>query len=70
MIICIECKKEMRCDKNGVGANFGNGYVYPGDRYKCPDCGRMILRTNYGPIHDPDLKFQDEYLNIPKKEID
>ncbi|MFA5395315.1 MAG: hypothetical protein WC346_04775 [Methanogenium sp.] len=23
MYICVECRKEMLCDKNGVGANFG-----------------------------------------------
>jgi DNA-directed RNA polymerase subunit RPC12/RpoP len=46
MYICVGCKKEMVCDKNSVGADFGNGHVYPSDRFRCPQCGTMILATN------------------------
>lgn len=64
MIICVGCQTEMRCDKNSVGANFGNGHVYPSDRFKCPTCGAMALITNRNSIYDPDLNTQDEYLNM------
>lgn len=66
MIVCVGCREEMRCDKNGVGANFGNGHVYPADRFKCPVCGAMALVTNHAPSFDPDYKFQDEYLDMAK----
>jgi len=64
MYICVECQKEMICDKNGVGANFGHGHVYPGDRFKCPECGKMILATNSNSIYDINLDSQEEYLNM------
>jgi DNA-directed RNA polymerase subunit RPC12/RpoP len=64
MIICVGCQTEMRCDKNGVGANFGNGHVYPADRFRCPRCGAMALITNRTSIYDPDLTKQVEYLNM------
>lgn len=64
MYICVECQKEMRCDKNSVGANFGHGHVYPADRFKCPKCGHRILATNREPSYDPNYKYQSEYLNM------
>lgn len=64
MIICNTCRKEMRCDKNGVGADFGNGHVYPSDRFVCDYCKATILVTNRQPSYDPDYKFQDEYLKM------
>ena len=64
MKVCVSCRCEMRCDKNSVGAEFGNGHVYPGDRFKCPRCGHEIINTNAVPIHDPDHKTQDEYLKM------
>jgi hypothetical protein len=54
----------MICDKNSVGANFGHGHVYPGDRFKCPSCGMMILNTNGKADLDPEYNHQDEYLNM------
>lgn len=67
MFICVKCRKEMRCDKNGVGADFGNGHVYPSDRYKCPSCGQEILYAT-NPIYDKDHTSQDEYLDCKKKD--
>ena len=64
MIICVGCRIEMGCDKNGVGANFGNGHVYTADRYKCSKCGAMVLKTNSCASFDPEYKFQSEYLNM------
>lgn len=64
MYICVPCRKEMVCDKNGVGADFGNGHVYAGDRFRCSICGHTILATNRSSIQDPDYKTQDEYLDM------
>lgn len=64
MLICVECKTEMHCDKNGVGADFSHGHIYPADRFKCPVCHKMILKTNESAIHDPDHNTQDEYLEM------
>ena len=68
MHICVKCRKEMHCDKNGVGADFGNGHVYPADRYKCLKCGNTILATNKASTHDPNYAMQDEYLKIEEGE--
>ena len=62
MFVCVKCRADMRCDKNGVGIDYGHGHVYAGDRWKCPKCGHMIINCNDNPIHDPEYKTQDEYL--------
>ena len=67
MYVCVECRYEMRCDKNGVGARYGTAHVYAGDRYICPVCGKMILVTNGRPSHDPDGTQQDEYIEMREK---
>jgi len=64
MYICVQCRKEMRCEKNGVGADFGNGHVYASDRFICDTCGHMILATNQNAVYDPDHKSQEEYLSM------
>ena len=67
MYICCECKEEMKCTKNGVGASFGNFHVYPGDRYECPICGYEILATNTTPVFDPEYCNFKEYLKMSKE---
>jgi len=64
MLVCCKCRREMLCDKNLVGADFGHGHVYPADRFKCPDCGWCVLKTNPAPIHDPNHTSQEEYLTM------
>lgn len=64
MIICCNCRKEMRCDKNGVAADFGFGHCYAADRYKCPSCGVLVLDTVEKPHFDPNYKYHDEYLQM------
>ena len=53
MIICKNCKKEMQCSKTGLGARWGNDHVYPGDAFKCSECGTEIISTNSQPVVDP-----------------
>ena len=67
MIVCVGCRKEMLCDKNSVGADFGRGHVYPSDRFRCPVCGTMVLATNRLPSFDPDYNFQEEYLDMDRE---
>ena len=67
MYVCVECCTEMKCDKNEVAARYGESHVYPGDRFKCPKCGRMILATNRTPVHDPDGSVSVEYLQMKSK---
>lgn len=64
MYICLTCKREMRCTKNSVGADYGYGHVYAGDRFTCPECGVSILATNSNANHDPQLNQQDEYVTM------
>jgi len=56
MLVCVDCRKEMKCEKNGVGARFGESHVYPGDLYVCPECGKKIVLTNKESVHDPEKK--------------
>jgi hypothetical protein len=64
LVICGECAATMPCDKNSVGWDYGNGHVYPSDRFKCLHCGHTTLVTNDKPSYDPDYKFQEEYLTV------
>lgn len=64
MIVCVKCKREMRCEKTGVGVHFGRGHVYAGDRFECPDCGANIVQTNPEPHFDPEQKFHNEYVEM------
>lgn len=65
MIVCVNCKQEMQCTKNGVGIDFGNGHIYAGDKYSCSQCNATIIRTNAASHHDPEYTFHDEYLRMP-----
>lgn len=66
MLVCVQCRVEMYCDKNSVGADFGNGHVYASDRFKCPGCGMMLLNSNETPYFDPEYKLMDAYLAMRK----
>ena len=46
MYICVKCKKEMRCKKNGIIVRYGESHCYASDKYKCPSCGNEILACN------------------------
>ena len=51
MKICIDCKQEMRCKKNGVSAVFSGDHCYMGDVYECPTCKKTVLVTSETPFH-------------------
>jgi len=69
MYICVECKQEMTCDKNGIGADFGHGHIYAGDRFKCMQCGKEILATNAVAYQDPEYKIKSEYLVMTQPQL-
>ena len=62
MKICVKCRKEMKCSKNGVAAVWNKSHVYPGDEFECPTCGNKILVCNEKPYHNPNL--QGEFLDM------
>ncbi len=40
--VCIPCRVETRCIKNGASLVFGENWVYDSDLYRCPECGHQI----------------------------
>lgn len=67
MIICVECKKEMKCETNGIQVKYSHGHTYMGDKYNCPECGRQIVNCNTNPTHSDESK-PDDILMTPLKE--
>lgn len=64
MIVCVDCRIEMFCQKTGVGVDYGGGHVYPGDAFYCADCGAHIVHTNELSYQDP--KYMREFY-VPMK---
>lgn len=63
MYICTKCKKEMRCEKTGVIARWGDSHCYAGDKFRCPKCKSEILACNATPFRStkepaPEILFQ------------
>ena len=70
MKICVKCRREMRCTKNGIGADFGNGHIYPTDKFECPECGIEVLDSgNQNAYQDPDHKIQQDHLEMKQGAI-
>ena len=78
MLVCTKCQLIMKCIKNGISCDFGNGVTYPGDLFQCPVCKQSTIKTNDFSAHDPNYKFSDHYLpmksakyyDIDQNEID
>lgn len=65
MKICVCCRREMKCIKNGVGADFGHGHIYPGDKFICLECGHEVVDTgNTNAFQDPEHKTMSEYIEM------
>ena len=69
MKICVTCKVELHCLKNGVGADFGHEHVYAGDLYSCGICGMEVLLCNSWPSKDLEYKNQEYYINVKSVSI-
>ena len=42
-LICVKCKVQMKCKKNGVIARSESGWCRNGDLYYCEECSAEIL---------------------------
>ena len=66
MIVCLKCKREMRCKKNGVGVRYNGTHVYYGDSFECPECKSISIVCNTNPCEDskyqPDDIFMDDFI--------
>jgi hypothetical protein len=51
----------MHVKKMGVGVDFGNHHVYPGDEIGCRICGLSIIASNDLPVHDDNYKSFTSY---------
>jgi hypothetical protein len=53
MVVCADCKKEMRCEHTGTAIRFGpaGDHVYAGDTFKCPSCGKQTVVCNKNPYN-------------------
>jgi hypothetical protein len=40
--VCVECRCEMRCEKNDVRVLI-RGEIWSGDLWECPHCGRHVV---------------------------
>ncbi len=67
MKICVDCRIELRCLKNGVGADFGHGHVYPGDLYVCPACKSQVLLCNSNSVSDNEYSTQELYVKVDEE---
>jgi len=43
--VCVDCKVEMTCKKNGVLVASAQNptYMHSGDKYMCPVCGQSVV---------------------------
>lgn len=48
MLVCSNCRVEMKCETNGVMIRFNSrgDHVYSGDEFKCPACGLQVVTTD------------------------
>ena len=51
MIVCVNCKKEMRCSKTGCTCVWWGSHVYAADEYVCESCGNRIRNCNSNSYH-------------------
>ena len=42
--ICVPCRREMRCRKNGYFfGDYGNAAIWSGDLYECEGCKAQVV---------------------------
>ena len=42
-LICVKCKKELRCIENGVVVRWNKNWCRVADKYVCSVCGYELL---------------------------
>lgn len=67
MLICVNCQKEMKCIETGTGVRYGDGHVYPGDMFRCPQCMATVILTNNTAVRDPDGHISTLQMDGPNK---
>lgn len=64
--VCLTCKVEYTCWKNGVLAKVGHNTLRSGDQWKCPVCGHEII-AGWGK---DSFRASDEEMNSPLVLVD
>ena len=64
MKICIKCKREMTCLRNGVAAVWGTSHCYSGDLWECKQCGNQILNCNETNHQNPLVREQRPIVHM------
>ena len=41
--VCGDCLEDMGCIKNDYQVECGDGYVKNGDKYRCAECGNVVI---------------------------
>ncbi len=61
MIVCANCKKEMKCKKIGMNVRFGHDgtHAYAADLYMCESCGNEIATTVASPTHHSNINLMN-----------
>jgi hypothetical protein len=42
--ICVPCRRNYRCERNGIFVRLGPDAIIDADLYECPGCGHQIVR--------------------------
>lgn len=53
--VCGYCLKNMTCIKNDYQIECGHGYVKNGDKYRCVECGNVVI-VGFGDLWRPSNK--------------
>ena len=64
MLICSNCKKEMKCIKTGSKVRYGNdnSHTYPCDIFECTECHNITATCETNPYHDTSEIEPDEII--------
>jgi len=60
MLICANCKREMRCTHNGIQCRWHGSHIYAGDMFECPECGNKTVHCNSRPFHSDKMTNNEE----------
>ena len=58
----IVCKKQMQCVHNGSRIMYNKmTHIYPGDTFKCTECGIEVVNTAGTPAYSPGIDSAIKY---------
>jgi hypothetical protein len=70
MLICIECKVEMRCVRTGFTVRWGEAHCYRGDKFRCDNCGSEVVHCNSVPFQNSKDWPDSEFLQMPSRDVE